>query len=85
MLTILQALAERTGGEAMFPGEERALDKIFSRLREVIRNRYLIAYKPADFQSDGHYRKIAIVATKNGRRLKVHAREGYYAPLQATN
>ena len=82
---VLQALAERTGGEAMFPGEMDALDKTFSKLRDVIRNRYLVAYKPADFRSDGHYRKINIVAMKNGKRFKVHAREGYYAPLEAKN
>jgi VWFA-related protein len=82
---VLQALSERSGGEAMFPGEMTALDKTFSRLRDVIRSRYLLAYKPADFQNDGHFRKIAIIATRNGKHLKVHAREGYYAPLEAKN
>lgn len=79
---VLQALSERTGGEAMFPGEMTALDKAFAKLRDVIRSRYLIAYKPANLQSDGHYRKITITATRNGRHLKVHARQGYYAPFE---
>jgi Ca-activated chloride channel family protein len=79
---VLQALTERTGGEAMFPGDLRTLNNTFDKLRDVIRTRYLIAYKPADFQSDGHFRKIAILASRNGKRLKVHARQGYYAPFE---
>ena len=82
---VLQALSERSGGEAMFPGEMNAFDKTFARLRDVIRSRYLIAYKPADFENDGHFRKITIIASRNGKRLKVHARDGYYAPLEAKN
>jgi len=79
---VLQALAERTGGEAMFPGDLRTLNKTFDRLRDVIRSRYLVAYRPADFQDDGRFRKIVILASKNGRRMKVHAREGYYASVE---
>lgn len=79
---VLQALAERTGGEAMFPGDLRTLNKAFDKLRDVIRSRYLVAYRPADFQNDGRFRKITIVASRNGRRMKVHARDGYYAPLE---
>jgi Ca-activated chloride channel homolog len=80
---VLEALTERTGGEAMFPGDLKTLNKTFDKLRDVIRSRYLIAYRPADFQNDGHYRRIRIVATRHGRSLKVHARQGYYAPLDA--
>jgi VWFA-related protein len=79
---VLQALAERSGGEAMFPGDLRTLNKTFDKLRDVIRSRYLLAYRPSAFQNDGRFRKITIVASKNGRRMKVHAREGYYAPLE---
>jgi len=76
---ILEALAERTGGEAMFPGQLSFLGKKFDKLHDLIRNRYLIAYRPADFQPDGHYRKIAITVTQDGRQLTVRARKGYYA------
>ena len=79
---VLQALAERTGGEALFPGDIGTLNKTFDKLRDIIRSRYLVAYRPADFQTDGHFRRINIVATKNGSRLKVHARHGYYAPRE---
>lgn len=81
---ILQALSERTGGEAMFPGEIALLGRKFDKLHDIIRNRYLVAYRPADFQPDGHYRKIAITASKDGQQLAVRARKGYYASDDGT-
>ncbi len=80
---ILIALAERSGGEALFPGDMIALGQSFRKLRELIRSRYLIAYKPAAFQPDGSYHTISIVAQKDGKRLQVHARKGYHARLSA--
>lgn len=78
---ILQMLAQRTGGESIAPGNLHALDQYLSQLPDVIRSRYLIAYRPADFSPNGKYRTIRVVATKNGKHLKVHARKGYYARL----
>jgi VWFA-related protein len=76
---VLQTLAERSGGEALFPGDMSALGKSFDKLRDQIRSRYLIAYKPADFEPNGKYRTISIMAEKNGKHLQVHARKGYHA------
>ena len=76
---VLQALAERSGGEALFPGDMTAMGNSFSKLGEMIRSRYLIAYKPADFMANGKYRAISIKAEKNGEPLQVHARKGYHA------
>jgi VWFA-related protein len=81
---MLELMAQRSGGEAMFPGDMMTLDKTLDRLREVIRSRYFIAYKPANFQPDGSYRTIKIVAEKNGKRLQVRARKGYHARLEAS-
>jgi len=78
---VLQVLAERTGGEAMFPGDLHALDEHLSKLRDLIRSRYLIAYKPADFAPNGKYRTVHIVAEKDGKHLQVQLRKGYYARL----
>jgi VWFA-related protein len=81
---MLELMAQRSGGEAMFPGDMMTLDKTLDKLREVIRSRYFIAYKPANFQPDGSYRTIKIVAEKNGKRLQVRARKGYHARLEAS-
>ncbi len=76
---VLQALAERSGGEALFPEDSANLHHSFDKLRDIIRSRYLIAYKPADFEPNGKYRPINVTATKDGTRLQVHARKGYHA------
>lgn len=81
---ILDLLAERSGGESMFPGEMLALGKSLDRLRDLIRSRYLLAYKPADFEPNGKFRTINIQAEKDGKRLQVHVRKGYYARVEGT-
>lgn len=80
---ILEALAENSGGEALFPGDIVSLGKSFDRLRDLIRSRYFIAYKPAEFQPNGSYRTINIVAEKDGKHLQVRARKGYHARLES--
>jgi hypothetical protein len=53
--------------------------KAFGRIREELRNRYAVSYRPAEFKPDGHFRRIRIVARRLGKKLHVHARKGYYA------
>ena len=81
---LLEALSERTGGEAMFPGDLHTLGSSLDKLRELIRSRYFIAYKPANFQPNGNYRTITVIAEKNGKRLQVRARKGYHARQEAS-
>ena len=66
----------------MFPGEIMALDKSLARLRDLIRSRYLIAYKAAGFEPNGKFRTIHIAAEKEGKHLQVHVRKGYYARVE---
>jgi VWFA-related protein len=80
---ILEALAERSGGDAMFPGDTATLGITLDKLGDLIRSRYLVAYSPAGFVPNGTYRTIRISAEKDGKRLRVHARKGYYARLEA--
>ncbi len=80
---VLEVLAERSGGDSMFPGDLMALDKSLDKLRDLIRSRYLVAYRAVDFAPDGKYHSVRITAEKDGKRLQVHARKGYYARLAA--
>ena len=75
----LRTLAELTGGAAFVPGSMKRLDESLSELQQVVRSRYLVAYKPAAFRRDGRYRPIEIKAQKDGHALRVYARKGYYA------
>ena len=75
----LKTLAELTGGAAFTPGSVRRLKSSLGDLQQVVRSRYLVSYKPASFQRDGQYRTIEIAAQKDGHKLRVYARKGYYA------
>jgi Ca-activated chloride channel homolog len=81
---VLEALAENSGGEALFPGDLPTLGSSLDKLRELIRSRYFIAYKPANFQPNGSYHTITVIAERNGKHLQVRARKGYHARLEAS-
>ena len=75
----LKTLSELTGGSAFRPVSVHGLNGSLGELQEVIRGRYLVSYKPSGFQLDGRYRAIDIKAEREGRKITVYARKGYYA------
>jgi len=77
----LTTLAELTGGTDFSPGSVRRLDSGLVKLEQVIRSRYLISYKPAAFKRDGQYHAIDIQVEKDGHKLRVYARKGYFAKV----
>ena len=79
----LQTLAELTGGAAFMPGSIHRLNGSLADLQQVLRGRYLVSYKPARFERDGRYRSIDITAQKDGHKLRVYARKGYYASVNS--
>ena len=81
----LKTLAALTGGAAFAPGSVRGLNGSLAELQQVIRSRYLLSYKPAQFQRDGQYRSIDISAEKGGHKLHVYARKGYIASTASTS
>jgi VWFA-related protein len=79
----LKALAEQTGGSSFVPGSAGNLKRGLADLQEVIRSRYLISYKPAHFEIDGHYRRIEVTTRRSGHRLRLYARKGYVGRVRA--
>jgi Ca-activated chloride channel homolog len=79
----LHQLAEQTGGRVLMPPTPKGLDKAFAKVSDELRSRYAISYRPADFATDGHYRKIKIEARKGG--IQIRARKGYYARLASSD
>jgi VWFA-related protein len=75
----LHKLAEQTGGRVLMPPDPKAVSKAFTKIGEELRSRYSVSYKPADFVTDGRYRKIKIEAHKAGGKVQIRARRGYYA------
>ena len=84
----MKRLAEQTGGRAFRPESARVVGKAFAKVQQELRCRYAVSYRPPDFVDDGRYRRIRIVARKQGKNLQVHTRSGYYArssPLALTH
>ncbi len=75
----LKTISELTGGAAFVPGSLHRLRASLADVQQVIRGRYLLTYKPAEFQPDGRYRSIVVAAEHDGHPLKVFSRKGYYA------
>jgi VWFA-related protein len=76
---LLEQLAEETGGRAFFPNKVEDVMHAFNTIQDELRSQYAVSYKPADFEADGHYRSIQIMA-RNEKNVVIRARKGYFAP-----
>jgi len=77
---ILERIAEATGGRAYVPFQITEVANSFAAIQEELRSQYAVAYKPAAFRPDGHFRSIEVQANLKG--LRVRSRRGYFAPAQ---
>jgi VWFA-related protein len=83
---LLEQVAETTGGLAFFPGSLDELDAVYDRILETIRAEYILGYQSANVQRDGSWRSIEVrVKRPDGKRLRLRAREGYFAPHDAVS
>lgn len=78
---VLKDLALQTGGQTFAPNSAKEMVKAFTAIEDEMRSRYALAYQPADLHEDGRFHRIEIRAQKLNKKLHVHARKGYYAPL----
>jgi len=77
---VLQLLAVETGGKAFFPQGPDDIVNSFRSIRQELRSRYMVAYRPDEFIFDGRFRRIQIFAKRAAEEFRVHTRFGYYAP-----
>jgi len=77
----LKTLSEQTGGAIVRPGSLGGLTRSLADLQQVLRGRYLVHYKPSSSKADGRYHAVDIKAEKDGHKLKVYARKGYYGSV----
>ena len=75
---VMERIAEATGGRSFFPFKIQDVSNAFTDIQEELRSQYVIAYKPANFVGDGHYRSINIIA--QNKKFHVRSRKGYFAP-----
>jgi len=75
---LLNDVCEETGGRLF------RVSDIAEKISTELRDQYVIGYRPKDLTRDGKWRKVKVkVNSPQGLpQLTVHARTGYYAPLQ---
>jgi Ca-activated chloride channel family protein len=81
---LLNDLSEQTGGRLFRVDDLAEMGDIAEKISNELRNQYVIGYRPKDLARDGKWRKVKVkVNPPQGLPpLTVHARTGYYAPLQ---
>jgi Ca-activated chloride channel homolog len=81
---LLNDVSEETGGRLFRVDDISDMADIAAKISAELRNEYVLGYKPLDEKRDGKWRKLKVklVAPPGLPPLTVHARTGYYAPLQ---
>lgn len=75
--SVLQKMSEATGGVTFFPQRMEDIAVGFQRIEEELRSQYALTYTPADFETNGAFRTIYLVALD--RKYVVRAPKGYFA------
>lgn len=81
---LLQEISEETGGRLFKVDDLADMADMAIKISIELRNEYVIGYNPMDAKRDGKWRKLKVklVPPQGLPPLTVHARTGYYAPLQ---
>jgi Ca-activated chloride channel homolog len=81
---LLNELSEETGGRLYRVDDIAEMGDIAEKISTELRNQYVIGYTPKDLSRDGKWRKVKVKLNPPAGlpQLTVHARTGYYAPLQ---
>ena len=79
---LLSEIATQTGGRAFAASLNSDLPSIAARVAVELRNEYVLGYYPKNGAHDGNYRKVEVKASQPAgvSELKLHWRQGYYAP-----
>jgi Ca-activated chloride channel family protein len=81
---LLNDISEETGGRLFRVDDVAEMGDIATKISAELRNEYVIGYNPVGVMPDGKWRKVKVklVPPLGLPPLTVHARNGYYAPLQ---
>jgi Ca-activated chloride channel family protein len=81
---LLNDISNDTGGRLFRVDDIAEMADIATRISAELRNEYVIGYKTDNARLDGKWRKVKVkLSPPPGLpQLTVHARNGYYAPLQ---
>jgi Ca-activated chloride channel family protein len=82
--SLLNELAEQTGGRAYAVDNIAELPDIAAKIGIELRNEYILGYTPRNRERDGKYRRVQVKLNqpRGLPPLKAYFRLGYYAPTQ---
>lgn len=81
---LLNDICDETGGRLFKVDDVSEMGDIAAKISAELRNEYVLGYSPLNEKRDGKWRKVKVklVPPSGLPPLTVHARNGYYAPLQ---
>jgi Ca-activated chloride channel homolog len=77
---VLDKLTHETGGFVLSAQENSDLKGAFSTIEKILRSQYALGYPPPELEANGNFRPVEVTSGKRG--LRIHARNGYYAPAK---
>lgn len=81
---LLNQICSDSGGRMYRVDDLSEMGDIAEKISTELRNQYVIGYTPSNLVRDGKWRKVKVklIPPEGLPPLTVHARTGYYAPLQ---
>ena len=81
---LLSEISQQTGGRAFAASMSTDLPSVAARIAIELRNQYVIGYYPKNQVKDGKYHTVEVKVSQPAGvpQLKMHWRQGYYAPLE---
>jgi len=76
--SVLDQMAESTGGQVFTPRTSKDLATIYMRILDELKAQYVLGYVSDDNTRDGKFRRLKVDVTSKG--LHVKHRAGYFAP-----
>ncbi len=81
--SLLQDLAEATGGRCFEVDSPSGLPEAARKIGRLLRNQYVLGYRPQAFPSDGRYHRIDVkLINPPSPKLSASWRRGYYASVE---
>jgi Ca-activated chloride channel family protein len=74
--SLLNRLAERTGGEAFFLARDASLQAVYDKISEELRTQYLLVYTSGSDDTSGRFRAVEVTVDRPG--AEVRTIPGYY-------
>jgi Ca-activated chloride channel homolog len=80
--SVLEQMAEVTGGMVFNPRTSKDLAAIYARILQELQSQYVLGYVSDDPTRDGKFRRLKVDVA--GKGLRVRHRSGYFAPSSAS-